>query len=219
MGEQQKNNTSIGGKIKNYFFTGVIVAAPVAITIYMSYHLIIWINDVTSRLIPQKWSIGNFVPYAVPGLGLLLLLIMLFLIGMLTTGYVGKFFVNLWEKIIRKMPVVSSIYSLIKQIFETFLSQKNRSFSEVVLVEYPRKGLWTIAFVSKRETGGEVEEKTGKQKISIYVPTTPNPTSGFLIFVDEKDVIKLDMSVEDGIKYVISCGIVTPDINEKRRKK
>ena len=87
------------------------------------------------------------------------------------------------------------------------------------MVEYPRKGLWTIAFVSKRETGGEVEEKTGKQKISIYVPTTPNPTSGFLIFVDEKDVIKLDMSVEDGIKYVISCGIVTPNINEKRRKK
>lgn len=210
MSEQQKKNTSLGGKIKNYFFTGVIVSAPVAITIYMSYHLVVWINDVTSRLIPQKWVIGNFVPYAVPGLGLLLLLVVLFFIGMLTTGYVGRFFVNLWEKIIRKMPIISSIYSLIKQIFETFLSQKNRSFSEVVLVEYPRKGLWTIAFVSKRETGGEVEEKTGNQKISIYVPTTPNPTSGFLIFVDEKDVIKLDMSVEEGIKYVISCGIVTP---------
>jgi uncharacterized membrane protein len=219
MSEQQKNTNSFGGRIKNYFFTGVIVAAPVAITIYMSYHLVIWINDVTSRLIPQKWTIGNFVPYAVPGLGLLLLLVVLFLIGMLTTGYVGRFFVNLWEKIIRKMPIVSSIYSLIKQIFETFLSQKNRSFSEVVLVEYPRKGLWTIAFVSKRDTGGEVEEKTGKQKLSIYVPTTPNPTSGFLIFVDENDVIKLDMSVEEGIKYVISCGIVTPEINEKKRKK
>ena len=195
------------------------MAAPVAITIYMSYHLVIWINGVTSKLIPQKWTIGNFVPYAVPGLGLLLLLLVLFLIGMLTTGYVGRFFVNLWEKIIRKMPIVSSIYSLIKQIFETFLSQKNRSFSEVVLVEYPRKGLWTIAFVSKKNTGGEVEEKTGSNKISIYVPTTPNPTSGFLIFVDENDVIKLDMSVEEGIKYVISCGIVTPEINKEKRKK
>ena len=219
MSEQQKNNTSIWGKIKNYFFTGVIVAAPVAITIYMSYHLVIWINDVTSKLIPQKWTIGNFVPYAVPGLGLLLLLVVLFLIGMLTTGYVGKFFVGLWEKLIRKMPIVSSIYSLIKQIFETFLSQKTRSFSEAVLVEYPRKGLWTIAFVSKENTGGEVEEKTGEKKISIYVPTTPNPTSGFLIFVNENDVIKLDMSVEEGIKYVISCGIVTPELNEKTRKK
>lgn len=212
--EQQKNANSFGSKIKNYFFTGVVVAAPVAITIYMSYHLVIWINDVTSRLIPQQWSIGNFVPYAVPGLGLLLLLASLLLIGMLTTGYVGKFFVSLWEKIIRKMPIVSSIYSLIKQIFETFLSQKNRSFSEVVLVEYPRKGLWTIAFVSKENTGGEVEEKTGAKKLSIFVPTTPNPTSGFLIFVEEKDVIKLDMSVEDGIKYVISCGIVAPEMNE-----
>ena len=98
MSEQQKNSNSFGGRIKNYFFTGVIVAAPVAITIYMSYHLVIWINDVTSRLIPQKWTIGNFVPYAVPGLGLLLLLVVLFLIGMLTTGYVGRFFVNFCEK-------------------------------------------------------------------------------------------------------------------------
>lgn len=208
-----KNTNKFSSKIKNYFFTGVVVAAPVAITVYMSYHLVIWINKMTSRLIPQQWKIGDFVPYAVPGLGLVLLLVALFFIGMLTTGYVGKFFVRLWEKIIRKMPVVSSIYSLLKQIFETFLSQKSNSFTETVLVEYPRKGLWTIAFVSKERTGGEVEAKTKKKTISIFVPTTPNPTSGFLIFVPEKDVIKLDMSVEEGIKYVISCGIVTPELD------
>lgn len=198
-------------RVKNYLLTGVIVTAPVAITVYMSYHLVVWINSVTSHLIPQQWKIGNFVPYAVPGLGLVLLIAALMLVGMLTTGYVGKFFVKLWERIIRKMPVVSSFYSLMKQIFETFLSQKSRSFSEVVLVQYPRKDLWTIAFVSKDETGGEVADKVGQKMLSIYVPTTPNPTSGFLIFVPENDVIKLDMSVEDGIKYVLSCGIVTPD--------
>ncbi|MBR1756310.1 MAG: DUF502 domain-containing protein [Alphaproteobacteria bacterium] len=198
-------------RVKNYLLTGVIVTAPVAITVYMSYHLVVWINSVTSHLIPQQWKIGNFVPYAVPGLGLVLLITALMLVGMLTTGYVGKFFVKLWERIIRKMPVVSSFYSLMKQIFETFLSQKSRSFSEVVLVQYPRKDLWTIAFVSKDETGGEVADKVGQKMLSIYVPTTPNPTSGFLIFVPENDVIKLDMSVEDGIKYVLSCGIVTPD--------
>ena len=198
-------------RVKNYLLTGVIVTAPVAITVYMSYHLVVWINNVTSHLIPQQWKIGNFVPYAVPGLGLVLLITALMLVGMLTTGYVGKFFVKLWERIIRKMPVVSSFYSLMKQIFETFLSQKSRSFSEVVLVQYPRKDLWTIAFVSKDETGGEVADKVGQKMLSIYVPTTPNPTSGFLIFVPENDVIKLDMSVEDGIKYVLSCGIVTPD--------
>ena len=198
-------------KLKSWFLTGVIVAAPVAITVYMSYHLVIWINQVTSKLIPQQWKIGDIVPYAIPGCGLLLLIVVLIFIGMLTTGYVGKFFVRLWEKIIRKMPIVSSFYSLMKQIFETFLSQKSRSFSEVVLVQYPRPGLWTIAFVSKDETGGEIADKAGEDFLSIYVPTTPNPTSGFLIFVAKRDVIKLDMSVEDGIKYVLSCGIVTPE--------
>jgi uncharacterized membrane protein len=213
MKNNQNSGNTIINRIKNYFFTGVIVAAPVTITIYMSYHLVLWINEVTKRLIPQQWKIGDFVPYAVPGLGLVLLLLLLLFIGMLTTGYIGKFFVRLGERIIRKMPVISSIYSLLKQIFETFLSQKSRSFNEVVLVEYPRKGLWSIAFVSNSETGGEIDAKSGQKTLSIFVPTTPNPTSGFLIFVPENDVVKLDMSVEDGIKYVISCGIVTPDMN------
>lgn len=212
--KKEDKNNKFTKKLKNYFLTGVIVAAPVAITVYMSYHLVIWINEKTSHLIPQQWTIGNFVPYAVPGLGLVLLIICLMFIGMLTTGYVGKFFLRVWNGMIRKMPVISSIYSLIKQIFETFLSQKSNSFSEVVLVEYPRKGLWTIAFVSRNETGGEIAEKTGEKLLSIYVPTTPNPTSGFLIFLPEKDVVKLDMSVEDGIKYVLSCGIVTPTDDE-----
>lgn len=110
-----------------------------------------------------------------------MLLLVLVFIGMLTTGWVGKFFVRIWEKIIRKMPIVSSFYSLMKQIFETFLSQKSRSFSEVVLVQYPRPGLWTIAFVSKDDTNGEIADKTEQNMMSIYVPTTPNPTSGFLI--------------------------------------
>lgn len=207
----KEKKTKIWSKLKSYFFTGVIVVAPVAITVYMSYHLVIWINDATSKLIPQQWKIGDVVPYAIPGCGLVLLIVALIFIGMLTTGYVGKFFVRLGEKIIRKMPVISSFYSLMKQIFETFLSQKSRSFSQVVLVQYPRQGLWTIAFVSKDDTGGEIAEKAAEELVSVYVPTTPNPTSGFLIFVPQKDVVKLDMSVEEGIKYVLSCGIVTPE--------
>jgi len=211
MDKKEEKKGGMGRKLKNYLFTGIIVTAPVAITIYMSYHLLIWVNNSTSRLIPKQWTIGDFVPYAVPGLGLVLLLLAMIVIGMLTTGYVGKFFVRLWERIILKMPLVSSIYSLIKQIFETFLSQKNRSFSEVVLVEYPRKGIRTIAFVCRPETGGEIAAHSKEKMMSVFVPTTPNPTSGFLLFVPQKDVIKLNMSVEDGIKYVISCGIVTPE--------
>ena len=206
-------------RIKSYFLTGVIVTAPVAITVYMSYCLLIWVNNSTSKLIPKQWTIGDFAPYAVPGLGVVLLLVVLTFVGMFTTGYVGGFFVRLWERIIRKMPVVSSIYSLFKQIFETFLSQKKRSFREVVLIEYPRKGIWTLAFVSQDQTGGEIEKKSKNKTLSVFVPTTPNPTSGFLLFIPQSDVIKLNMSVEDGIKYVISCGIVAPENLLERKKK
>jgi uncharacterized membrane protein len=214
--EETKQTGKFGSKLKNYFFTGIIVTAPLTITIYMSYNLLIWVNEVTSNIIPQQWKIGDFVPYAVPGLGLLLLIMAMVIIGMLTTGYIGRFFVRIWEGIIKKMPIVSSIYSLVKQIVETFLSQKSRSFSQVVLVEYPRKGLWTLAFVSKESTGGKIDAKTGERTVSIFIPTTPNPTSGFLIFVPENDVIKLDLSVEECLKYVISCGIVAPNENKEQ---
>jgi len=162
-------------------------------------------------LIPKQWTIGDFAPYAVPGLGLVLLLVILTFIGMFTTGFVGGFFVRLGEKIIRRMPIISSIYSLFKQIFETFLSKRKNSFREVVLIEYPRKGIWTLAFVSQDRTGGEIEKKNKTKTLSVFVPTTPNPTSGFLLFIPQTDVIKLNMSVEEGIKYVISCGIVAPE--------
>lgn len=216
---QKPQKGGIFSRIKSYFLTGVIVTAPVAITVYMSYCLLIWVNESTSRLIPKQWTIGDFAPYAVPGLGVVLLLVVMTFVGMFTTGYVGGFFVRLWERIIRKMPVVSSIYSLFKQIFETFLSQKKRSFREVVLIEYPRKGIWTLAFVSQDQTGGEIEKKSKTKTLSVFVPTTPNPTSGFLLFIPKTDVIKLKMSVEDGIKYVISCGIVAPEKMEKSKKK
>ncbi len=219
--QKQVKKTGFFSRIKSYFLTGVIVTAPVAITVYMSYCLLVWINESTSKLIPKQWTIGDFAPYAVPGLGLVLLLVILTFVGMFTTGYVGGFFVRLWEKIIRRMPVVSSIYSLFKQIFETFLSQRKRSFREVVLIEYPRKGIWTLAFVSQDQTGGEIEKRSKNKTLSVFVPTTPNPTSGFLLFIPQSDVIKLNMSVEDGIKYVISCGIVAPeqqDDDSKKRK-
>jgi len=208
---KQVKKTGFFGRIKNYFLTGVIITAPVAITIYMSSCLLVWINESTSRLIPKQWTIGDFAPYAVPGLGLVLLLVILTFIGMFTTGFVGGFFVRLGEKIIRRMPIISSIYSLFKQIFETFLSKRKNSFREVVLIEYPRKGIWTLAFVSQDRTGGEIEKKNKTKTLSVFVPTTPNPTSGFLLFIPQTDVIKLNMSVEEGIKYVISCGIVAPE--------
>ena len=155
--------------------------------------------------------------YILPGVGIAVLIAVLILIGMFTTGFIGKFFVRLGDFIVSKMPLVSSIYSLLKQLFETIFSSKSQSFKEAVLIEYPRKGLWVIAFLAG-ETSSELKTKLAPhQMVSVFVPTTPNPTSGFLIMVPEKDIIKLDMSVEDALKYTVSCGIVAPE-KEKAKK-
>ena len=214
-GQKDSFFSCIGRKFKAYFFTGILVTAPVTITFYMAYRLIIYIDRSINNLLPPKFQLNQYLPYDIPGWGLLVLVVGLVLIGMLTTGWFGKFFVNLGEKIVAKMPFISSVYSLLKQVFETFFSNKKQSFNQVVLLEYPRKGLWVIGFVSA-PTKGEVAQKVKDKMLNVFVPTTPNPTSGFLLFVPEKEIIKLDMSMEDGLKFVISCGIVTP---VQRRKK
>lgn len=201
-------------KLKTYLFTGILVTAPVGITFYIAYNLIIYIDKWSNAIVPPKFRLKEFLGFDVPGLGVAVIVTALILIGMFTTGFVGRFFVRLGEKIVSKMPFISSIYNLLKQVFETFFSGKKQSFNQVVLLEYPRKGIWVIGFVSA-ETGGEIGQKVKGKVLNVFVPTTPNPTSGFLVFVPEEEVIKLKMSVEDGLKLVISCGIVAPE-NEKR---
>ncbi len=205
------------GRLKTYFFTGILVTAPIGITFYLSYNLIIYIDKWSNAIIPPKFRLNEYLPFdmEIPGLGLMVIIIALILIGMFTTGYVGRFFVRLGEKIVSKMPFISSIYTLLKQVFETFFSGKKQSFNQVVLLEYPRKDIWVIGFVSA-ETSGEIGQQISGKVLNVFVPTTPNPTSGFLVFVPESEVIKLDMSVEEGLKLVISCGIVIPEKSEKR---
>lgn len=203
-------------KLKAYFFTGILVTAPVTITFYMAYKLILYIDRSINGLIPPKFQISRYFPYEIPGIGVIVLIVGLIVIGMFTTGYFGKFFVRLGEKIVSKMPFISSVYSLLKQVFETFFSDKKQSFNQVVLLQYPRQGLWTIGFVSAVTTG-ETAQNFEKKMLNVFVPTTPNPTSGFLIFVPETDVVKMDMTVEEALKFVISCGIVTPEDARKKR--
>jgi len=198
------------GKIKTYLFTGILVTAPVGMTFYIAFKLIVYIDKWSNAIVPEKFRFSEYLPFEVPGLGIAVIIAVLILIGMFTTGYVGRFFVRLGEKILSKMPFISSVYNLLKQVFETFFSGKKQSFNQVVLLEYPRKGIWVLGFVSAK-TGGEIGKKIDDKVLNVFVPTTPNPTSGFLIFVKESEVIKLKMSVEDGLKLVISCGIVTPD--------
>ena len=209
----------LGAKIRAYFFTGILVTAPVAITFYIAYKLIFFIDRSVNKMIPPQLRerIDEQLPFSIPGLGVMLLVLLLILIGMFAAGFLGKFFLKLGEWIVYKMPFISSVYSLLKQVFETFLSNKSQAFSKVVLLEYPRKGIWILGFVST-ETTGEVAGKVNDKMLNVFIPTTPNPTSGFLIFVPKKDTIELNMTVEEGIKFVISGGLVDPESMPKKKK-
>ena len=207
----------LGAKIRAYFFTGILVTAPVAITLYMAYKFIIWIDRLVNQLLPPQYKFDAILPFTIPGLGLVILVLALILVGMFAAGFLGKFFLRLGEWIVYKVPLISSIYSVLKQIFETFFSTKTQAFSKVVMLEYPRKGIWILGFVSS-ELKGEVKGKFDQEMLNVFIPTTPNPTSGFLIFVPKKDAIELDMKVEDGIKFVISGGLVEPE-NMPHKKK
>lgn len=204
----------LGSKIKAYFFTGILVTAPVAMTFYLAYKLIVWVDVLVDKMLPPKFLPDTYLPFTVPGLGFIVLIGFLILIGMFATGFLGKFFLKLGEWIVYKLPFISSVYSLIKQVFSTFLSNKNNAFNKVVMLEYPRKGLWILGLVST-ETKGEMQEKLPEPMLNVFIPTTPNPTSGFLIFVPKSEVIEMDISVEDAIKFVISGGIVNPEDEKK----
>lgn len=208
----------LGGKLRAYFFTGILVTAPVMITFYVAYKVIVFIDVSVNKILPPQFKPDNFMPITIPGLGIIILVVVLVLIGMFAAGFMGKFFLRLGEWIVYKMPVISSVYSVLKQVFETFLSNKSDAFKKVVLLEYPRKGIWILGFVSA-DTDGEVKNILKQPMVNVFIPTTPNPTSGFLIFVPKSDVVELEMRVEDGIKFVISGGIVSPENIKISRKK
>ena len=208
----------LGAKIRAYFFTGILVTAPVAITFYMAYKFIFWVDRSVNQILPPQFKFDAFLPVTIPGIGLIVLVIALILVGMFAAGFLGKFFLRLGEWIVYKMPLISSVYSVLKQVFETFFSNKAQAFSKVVLLEYPRKGIWILGFVSS-STKGEVSERFEEEMLNVFIPTTPNPTSGFLIFVPKKDTIELDMKVEEGLKFVISGGLVEPKVLKKKDEK
>ena len=175
----------------------------------IAWWIINFIDEWVTPLIPTKYNPETYLPFSLPGLGLLILFIVLTLIGALTAGLIGRWVVRTGERILNRMPVVRSVYSAIKQIFETILAQQSNAFREAVLIEYPRRGIWAIGFITGT-TKGEVQNLTLEETVNIFLPTTPNPTSGFLLFVPREEVVPLDMSVEEAVKMVISGGIVTP---------
>ena len=205
---------SILAKIRGYFLTGIIVTAPVGLTFYVSFLFIGFIDSKVRNLIPVKYHYDNILPFEIPGIGLLIVFIMLTFIGFLTAGIIGRYIIKLGERIIARLPIIRSVYGALKQIFESVLKTSSKSFREVVLIEYPRKGIWAIGFITG-DTKGEVQEISKNNLVNVFLPTTPNPTSGFLLFVPRKDLKVLNMNVEEGIKMVISGGIVTPKFKQK----
>lgn len=200
-------------KLRRYFLTGFVITAPLLITIYLIWTLIEWVDGWIIPYVPAVYNPDNYLPFHVPGFGLLIALFVITIIGFLTANFIGKSIVRWGEGLLSRMPVVRNLYSGLKQIFQTVLSDKTESFQEVGLLEYPRKGLWALVFIAT-PTKGEVNEKLterGHETLSIFLPTTPNPTSGFLLFVPKKDVIILDLGVEDAAKLVISAGLVVPE--------
>lgn len=196
-------------RLRNYFLTGLVVAAPIGLTIWIVRWFIDLIDTWFTPLIPQQYQPDNYLPFDIPGLGLLIAFVLLTLLGALTANFFGRTVLNFGERIVSRMPVVRSIYGALKQIFETVISQSAASFREVGLIEYPRKGLFCIVFITT-QTKGEIVDKAGHELISVFLPTTPNPTSGFLLFVPRQDVKVLDMTIEEGAKLIISAGLVEP---------
>jgi len=196
-------------KIRSWFITGILVLTPIILTVYVAWTFITFVDNLVVPIVPIDYRPSNYLPFSIPGLGLIIVFIFTTLVGSLATGLFGRTLIRIWEYILNRMPVVRSVYSAIKQILETVMAAQSDAFRQAVLVQYPRKDIWAIGFVTG-STKGEVGKNVNEKMINVFMPTTPNPTSGFLLFFPEKDLIYLKMSVEDALKLVVSGGMVIP---------
>ena len=195
---------------KSVFLTGLLVLVPLAITLWV-LNLVIGTMDQTLLLLPASWR----PPVHLPGLGAILTLAFIFVVGLLTHNFVGQKLVEWWNALVRRIPIVGPLYSSIQQVSDTLLSSNGNAFRKALLIEYPRKGSWTIAFLTGIP-GGDVVNHLREEHVSVYVPTTPNPTSGFFLMVPKSEVIELDMTVDAALKYIVSMGVVAPVANARR---
>ena len=195
--------------MKKYIITGLLIWIPLVITLWV-LKLIVDALDQTLLLLPPEFRTENWLGLHVPGMGVVMTLVIVFLTGLATTNLLGARLVQLWHDILHRIPVVNSIYSSVKQISDTLFSSSGQAFRKALLVQWPREGMWTIAFLTGKP-GGDVVRHLGGDYLSVYVPTTPNPTGGYFVIVARKDVIELDMSVDEALKYIISMGVVPPN--------
>jgi len=201
----KENKSSIFARFRNYFIAGIVVLIPIGITIYLTLFII----SISSKIIPKEINPNNYLPYNVPGLEILIAVILITIIGWLSLSFLGKKLLILFNSILKRIPILRTIYSAIVQMTETF-TQSDKEKKNVVLIEYPRKGSWAVGFATK-ENSGEISNKTKKKLVNVFVPTTPNPTSGFLLMFPKEDVIYLDLTFEEASKFIVSAGTSNPD--------
>ena len=201
----KQKKRSILARIRNYFIAGIVVLIPIGITIYLTLIII----SISSKILPKELNPNHYLPYNIPGLEILISLFIITFIGMLSLSFLGRKLLNLFNNILKKIPILRTIYSAIGQMTQTFTKNDN-SKKNVVLIEYPRKGSWAVGFATK-ENDGEISEKTKKELVNVFVPTTPNPTSGFLLMFPKDEIIYLDMTFEEASKFIVSAG--TSDTN------
>lgn len=199
--------------MRKYFITGLLILVPLAITLWV-LNLIVGTMDKSLLLLPMSWRPEALFGFAIPGLGTILTLLIIFLTGLATRNFIGNRVVALWEAVLKRIPVFNTIYSSVKQVSDTLFSSSGNAFRKALLVQYPREGSWTIAFMTG-VPGGDVRNHLVGDYVSVYVPTTPNPTSGFFLMVPRADTIELDMNVDEALKYIVSMGVVTPEFFDK----
>ncbi len=202
---KKEKKRSILSRIRNYFIAGIVVLIPIGITLYLTIFLI----SVSSKILPKEINPNNYLPYSIPGVEIITSVILITLIGWLSLSFLGRRLLNLFNRILKQIPILRTIYSAIGQMTETFTKQDKQK-KNVVLVEYPRKGCWAVGFATK-ENYGEIKEKSKKELISVFVPTTPNPTSGFLLLFPKDEIIYLDLTFEEASKFIVSAGTSTPN--------
>ncbi|PUA16251.1 DUF502 domain-containing protein [Glaciimonas sp. PCH181] len=202
--------------MRKYFITGLLVLVPLAITLWV-LNLIIGTMDQSLLFLPMQWRPKALVGFNIPGLGTILTLLIIFFTGLATHNFIGRQVVAVWEAVLTRIPVVNSIYSSVKQVSDTLFSSSGNAFRKALLVEYPRQGSWTIAFLTG-VPGGDVKNHLQGDYVSVYIPTTPNPTSGFFLMVPRADTVELNMSVDEALKYIISMGVVSPPVHLERKR-
>ena len=201
----KEKKRSIFARFRNYFIAGIVVLIPIGITVYLT----IFVVSISTRILPKELNPTHYLPYDIPGIELLISIIIITLIGWLSLSFIGKRLLNFLNEILKRIPILRTIYSAIGQMTATFTNQ-DKGKKNVVLVEYPRKGSWAVGFATK-ENDGEISEKTKKELVNVFVPTTPNPTSGFLLMFPKDEIIYLDMTFEEASKFIVSAGTTNPN--------